>query len=199
MGKTPSKSRKQLRPAAAPYVAKQIVEPAVLPVPEPVPMPVPVPVPSPVSDLVAIPEPIPPPPVALVEPAPIAPPAPAPVEHPYPPMLPTFDIRAIARTALGFAEAALTVLPAPSEIVAGDPTEPAPPPGRVPAGDSRSLRTDEQFALIYRHGSSLVMRRGILGERGIWRVVDYPGPSQASTAYAAECSRLRAQGFVDVD
>ncbi|MBZ0233720.1 MAG: hypothetical protein K8M05_15440, partial [Deltaproteobacteria bacterium] len=115
------------------------------------------------------------------------------------PMLPTFDLRAIARTALGFAEAALTVLPAPSEIVAGDPTAPAPPPGPVPPGDSRSLRTEEQFALIYRHGASLVSRRGIIGQRGVWRVVDYPGPTQAAAAYAAECSRLRAQGFVDVD
>ena len=114
-------------------------------------------------------------------------------------MLPTFDIRAIARVALGFAEAALTVLPAPSEIVAGDPTGPAPPPGRVPPGDSRSLRTDEQFALIYRHGASLVMRRGVIGQRGVWRVVDYPGPTQAAAAYAAECSRLRAQGFADAD
>jgi hypothetical protein len=114
-------------------------------------------------------------------------------------MLPSFDIRAIARTALGFAEAALAVLPSPSEIVAGDPTAPAPPPGRVPAGDSRSLRTDEQFALIYRHGASLVSRRGVIGQRGVWRVVDYPGPTQAASAYAAECSRLRAQGFVDVE
>ncbi len=114
-------------------------------------------------------------------------------------MLPTFDLRAIARTALGFAEAALTVLPAPSDIVAGDPAEPAPPPGIVPPGDSRSMRTPEQFALIYRHGASLVSRRGMIGQRGVWRVVDYPGPTQAATAYAAECSRLRAQGFVDVD
>ncbi|HUQ02269.1 MAG TPA: hypothetical protein VM261_07205 [Kofleriaceae bacterium] len=114
-------------------------------------------------------------------------------------MLPTFDLRAIARTALGFAEAALTVLPAPSEIVAGDPTSPAPPPGRVPAGDSRSLRTEEQFALIYRHGAALVSRRGVIGQRGVWRVVDYPGPTQAAAAYAAECSRLRAQGFLDVE
>lgn len=114
-------------------------------------------------------------------------------------MLPSFDIRAVARTALGFAEAALTVLPAPADIVAGDPTSPAPPPGRVPPGDSRSLRTEEQFALIYRHGAALVSRRGVIGQRGVWRVVDYPGPTQAAAAYAAECSRLRAQGFVDVE
>jgi hypothetical protein len=180
MGKTPSRSRKQLRTNAAPYVAKQSVEPApIAPAPVPVPVPVP-PAPVPPAPLLEIP-----PPVLL--------------ERPYAPMLPTFDLRAIARTALGFAEAALTVLPAPAEIVAGDPTAPAPPPGRVPAGDSRSLRTEEQFALIYRHGAALVSRRGVIGQRGVWRVVDYPGPTQAAAAYAAECSRLRAQGFFDVE
>ena len=190
MGKTPSRSRKQLRSSAAPYVAKQNAEPAV----QPVPVPVPVPVPTTATIPVPVPVPVP-----VPDPAPPPSPPPQLLEHPFPPMLPTFDLRAIARTALGFAEAALTVLPAPSEIVAGDPTAPAPPPGPVPPGDSRSLRTEEQFALIYRHGASLVSRRGIIGQRGVWRVVDYPGPTQAAAAYAAECSRLRAQGFVDVD
>jgi hypothetical protein len=147
----------------------------------------PVPVPSPVPDRAAELAPI------VVVPPPVL------LERPLAPMLPTFVLRAIARTALGFAEAALTVLPAPSEIVAGEPTAPAPPPGRVPPGDSRSLRTDEQFALIYRHGASLVSRRGVIGQRGVWRVVDYPGPTQAATAYAIEFSRLRAQGFLDVE
>lgn len=113
-------------------------------------------------------------------------------------MLPSFDLRAIARVSLGFCEAALTELPAPSQIVAGDPAAPAPPPGQVPPGDSRSLRLDSQFALVYRHGASVVSRRGVIGQRGVWRVVDYPGPAQAAAAYAAECSRLRGQGFVDL-
>lgn len=197
MGKTPSKSRKQLRSNAAPYVAKQIAEPvsvtvAPVPIPEPTPPP-----PAPLPPIGC--HPSDPPDTIGCHPSDlpdtITPPAPP----PYPPMLPTFDLRAIARTALGFAEAALTVLPAPSEIVAGDPTSPAPPPGRVPSGDSRSMRTEEQFALIYRHGASLVSRRGVIGQRGVWRVVDYPGPTQAAAAYAAECSRLRAQGFADVE
>jgi hypothetical protein len=129
----------------------------------------------------------------------VSPPPPVLLERPPAAVLPTFDLRSIARTSLGFCEAALTSLPAPEDLVAGDPTSPSPPPGRVPPGDSRSLRLDGQFALIYRHGASLVSRRGMIGQRGVHRVVDYPGPIQAAAAYAAECSRLRAQGFVDVD
>ncbi len=128
----------------------------------------------------------------------VAIPPPVLLEKPLASLLPTFDLRSIARTALGFCEAAITSLPAPGEIVAGDPTAPAPPPGPVPAGDSRSMRHESQFVLVYRHGSSLVVRRGMIGQRGVWRVVDYPGPAQAATAYAAECSRLRGQGFRDL-
>jgi hypothetical protein len=169
--KTPSTSRKQLR-SAAPYVAKS-VDPPSPPVPVPVPVPAPAPVPLPTA-------------------APL-------LEHPTGPILPTFDLRALARTALGFAEAALATLPAPSEILLGaDPTVPSPPPGPVPAGDSRSMRQGEHFALVYRHGASVVSRRGLIGQRGTWRVVDYPGPAQASHAYATECSKLRDQGFVDL-
>lgn len=169
--KTPSTSRKQIRTSVpAPYVAKAAA-------PEPMPpaiVPVPVPAPAP------------------------APPPPQLLESPPAPMLPTFDLRAIARVSLGFCEAALTPLPAPSDLVAGDPAAPSPPPGHVPPGDSRSLRLDSQFALVYRHGASVVSRRGMIGQRGVWRVVDYPGPAQASAAYAAECSRLRGQGFADL-
>ena len=102
MGKTPSKSRKQLRSNAAPYVAKQIAEPAVVPAPVPIPVPV---------------AEIPPPP-----PAPIVVEVPPPVllERPSAPMLPTFDLRAIARTALGFAggqRVALSAAARPPEMV----------------------------------------------------------------------------------
>lgn len=184
--KTPSTSRKQLR-STAPYVAK-----AEHPTPAPVPVPVPpaaaAPAPAPVQ--VAAPAPAP---VAALRPA-----APL-LEHPTGPILPTIDLRALARTSLGFCEAALAALPSPSEIlVGGDPTTPAPPPGKVPPGDSRSMRTDSQFALVYRHGASVITRRGMLGQRGVWRVVDYPGPTQAAAAYAAECSKLRGQGFADL-
>lgn len=138
----------------------------------------------------------PPEPVALPPPPP---PKAAPlIEHPPAALLPSFDLRALARVSLGFCEAALTSLPSPAEIVAGDPAAPCPPPGLVPPGDSRSMRMDSQFALIYRHGASVISRRGMIGQRGVWRVVDYPGPTQASAAYAAECSRLRGQGFVDL-
>lgn len=171
--KTPSTSRKQLR-TSAPYVAK--AESAVQPAP--VPLPPPAPPPPRAAPLVEHPPPA------------VAPPAVA--------LLPTFDLRALARVSLGFCEAALTALPSPAEIVSGDPAAPAPPPGRVPAGDSRSMRMDSQFALIYRHGASVISRRGMIGQRGVWRVVDYPGPTQAASAYAAECSRLRGQGFVDL-
>ena len=139
-----------------------------------------------------------PPPVAEAQPPPPPPRAAPLLEHPPAALLPTFDLRALARVSLGFCEAALTALPSPAEIVAGDPTAPCPPPGRVPPGDSRSMRMDSQFALIYRHGASVVSRRGMIGQRGVWRVVDYPGPTQAAAAYAAECSRLRGQGFVDL-
>lgn len=183
--KTPSTSRKQLR-SAAPYVAKA-EHPTSAPVPVPVPMPPAAPAPAAVAPA---PEPAP---VAALRPA-----APL-LEHPTGPILPTFDLRALARTSLGFCEAALAALPGPAEILlGGDPTAPAPPPGKVPPGDSRSMRTDSQFALVYRHGASVISRRGMLGQRGVWRVVDYPGPTQAAAAYAAECSKLRGQGFVDL-
>lgn len=109
------------------------------------------------------------------------------------------DFLAVAQSALGFAAAALAYLPGPREIVQGEPTATEPPPGRAPAGDARSLRSPDQFALIYRHGASVISRRGKVGERGAWRVIDYPAPTAAAHAYALECSRLIEQGFRDVD
>jgi hypothetical protein len=92
----------------------------------------------------------------------------------------------------------------PRDLPAGDPTAPAPAPGHVPPGDSRSLRRagspggmTEEFALIYRHDTVVIARVGVVGQRGRWRVVEYPTPGAAGHAYARECSRFVAEGFSD--
>ncbi len=134
-------------------------------------------------------------------PAPVAPPVPAPVGPPVPaPAAATLveSTRATAfQTSLGFASAALAALPHPAELVIGTPLAFEPPPGPAPSGDARSLRAGDQFALVYRHGAAVVSRRGTLGLRGTWNVVDYPSATLAAHAYALECSRLLAQGFRD--
>jgi hypothetical protein len=38
---------------------------------------------------------------------------------------------------------------------------------------------------------------GTVGERGQWRVVEYPTPASASTSYAKEVSRFVGEGFSD--
>jgi hypothetical protein len=93
-------------------------------------------------------------------------------------------------------------LPPPDAIRKVDPNAPAPPPGPVPPGDSRSLRrrrgeTDE-FALVYRHESHLITRIGQVGRAGEWRDIEYPTVAAASRAYALETSRLVGEGFHDV-
>jgi hypothetical protein len=95
----------------------------------------------------------------------------------------------------------LEALPPPDAILRVDPATPAPPPGHVPPGDSRSMRrrrgqTDE-FALIYRHESHLIMRIGEVGRAGEWRDIEYPTVAAASRAYALETSRLVDEGFHD--
>jgi hypothetical protein len=93
-----------------------------------------------------------------------------------------------------------TRMPGPREIPAGAPDDPAPPPGRVPSGDSRSLRKRSdsyEFALIYRLATFVITRFGLVGTRGQWRVVEYPTSGSASHAYAKECSRYMAEGFSD--
>jgi hypothetical protein len=93
-----------------------------------------------------------------------------------------------------------THMPGPREIPDGDPTDRAAPPGVVPRGDSRSLRRytePEEFALIYRQGSFVISRFGVVGTRGQWRVVEYPTPTSASHSYAKECSRFVSEGFSD--
>ena len=90
-----------------------------------------------------------------------------------------------------------TFMPGPRDIPGGEPNDPAPPPGRVPPGDSRSLRRDDEFALIYRVGTYVITRFGALGVRGQWRVVEYPTSSSASHSYAKECSRFVSEGFSD--
>ncbi|MBA3454056.1 MAG: hypothetical protein H0T42_13260 [Deltaproteobacteria bacterium] len=91
----------------------------------------------------------------------------------------------------------LTVMPGPRDIPGGNPGDPAAAPGRVPSGDSRSLRKDNEFALVYRVQTAVISRFGVVGTRGQWRVVDYPTSSSASSAYAKEVSRFVAEGFSD--
>ena len=93
-----------------------------------------------------------------------------------------------------------THMPGPREIPSGHPDDPAAPPGRVPPGDSRSMRrrTDRyEFALVYRIQTYVISRVGTVGTRGQWRVVEYPTPAMASHAYAKESSRFVSEGFSD--
>ena len=90
-----------------------------------------------------------------------------------------------------------THMPGPRDIPGGEPADKAPAPGRVPPGDSRSLRRPGEFALIYRVGTYVICRFGAMGTRGQWRVVEYPTSSSASHSYAKECSRFVSEGFSD--
>ena len=88
-------------------------------------------------------------------------------------------------------------MPGPREIPGGEPNDPAPAPGHVPRGDSRSLRRGNEFALIYRVQTFVISRQGTVGTRGQWRVVEYPTSASASHAYAKEASRFVSEGFSD--
>ncbi len=90
-----------------------------------------------------------------------------------------------------------TQMPGPRDVPGGNVTDPAAPPGLVPAGDSRSLRKANEFALIYRQGVAVISRFGTVGQRGQWRVVEYPTPASASSSYAKEVSRSIGEGFSD--
>jgi hypothetical protein len=90
-----------------------------------------------------------------------------------------------------------THMPGPKDVPAGNPEDPAPAPGHVPPGDSRSLRRGDEFALIYRVGTCVISRTGVIGTRGQWRVVEYPTSAFASSSYAKECSRFVSEGFSD--
>jgi len=93
-----------------------------------------------------------------------------------------------------------TYMPGPRDIPSGNPDDLAPPPGRVPPGDSRSLRrrdTRYEFALVYRIANAVISRVGVVGTRGVWRVVEYPTTASASHAYAKEASRFVSEGFSD--
>ncbi len=174
MAKRPPRQELRVPTARAPYRrARTTTAPPASEVPEP-----------PVEAMPA------PPPVAAT---PMPPPPAAPLAAVALP-----DLLAITQSALGFAAAALAVLPEPDALVHRDPAAAEPPPGKAPRADARSLRSDSQFALIYRAGATVVSRRGKLGEHGVWRTVGYPGAAQAAHAYALECSRLIEQGFRDV-
>jgi hypothetical protein len=93
-----------------------------------------------------------------------------------------------------------THMPGPRDIPSGSPDDVASPPGLVPAGDSRSLRrrgATYEFALIYRQANAVISRVGVVGTRGVWRVVEYPTTASASHAYAKEASRFVSEGFSD--
>lgn len=106
-----------------------------------------------------------------------------------------------AATAVDVSSAeAPTRMPGPREIPAGNPGDPAPPPGQVPPGDSRSLRRRterHEFVLIYRIQTYVISRVGEIGTQGQWRVVEYPTQASASHSYAKECSRYVSEGFSD--
>lgn len=91
----------------------------------------------------------------------------------------------------------LAFMPGPRDIPGGNPADAAPPPGRVPSGDSRSLRKGNEFALVYRVQTCVISRFGVVGTRGQWRVVEYPTSSAAGNSYAKECSRFVSEGFSD--
>jgi hypothetical protein len=93
-----------------------------------------------------------------------------------------------------------THMPGPRNIPPGNPDDVASPPGFVPPGDSRSLRRrgdQYEFALVYRQGNAVISRHGVVGTRGVWRVVEYPTTPSASNAYAREASRFVTDGFSD--
>jgi len=107
---------------------------------------------------------------------------------------------AATRAAVDAAPEDPTRMPGPREIPTGSPEEPAPPPGRVPPGDSRSLRRRmerHEFVLIYRIQTYIISRFGEVGTLGQWRVVEYPTQASASHSYAKECSRFVSEGFSD--
>jgi hypothetical protein len=85
----------------------------------------------------------------------------------------------------------------PDQIPGGEPEDPAASPGRVPAGevDASSLRRGGEFALVYRRGTVVIGRFGVVGTRGTWRKVEYPTVAAASNAYANETAQLIADGW----
>jgi hypothetical protein len=115
----------------------------------------------------------------------------------HPPDMPARVETAAAPRAPATAVESPTFMPGPREVPGGNPTDAAPPPGLVPPGDSRSLRREADFALIYRLANAVITRWGAVGTRGQWRVVEYPTTAAASHAYAKECSRFVAEGFSD--
>lgn len=180
MAKRPPRQELRVPTARAPYRrARTTTAPPALDLPAPV-----------AAAPVAAPPPAAPPPVAPL--AAVPPPVASLAQVALP------DLLALTQSALGFATAALAALPEPDALVQRDPAAAEPPPGKAPRADARSLRSDSQFALIYRTGATLVARRGKLGEHGVWRTVAYPGAAQAAHAFALECSRLIEQGFRDV-
>ncbi len=94
------------------------------------------------------------------------------------------------------------VCPPPSAIGNWDPNASAPPPGKAHPGDARSFRRKgsggEEFVLIYRNESFLIVRAGQVGTLGTWTVIEYPHIGSAAHAYAQKCSEFTDAGFRDL-
>ena len=85
----------------------------------------------------------------------------------------------------------------------GDPNADADPPGIAPPGDSRSFRRFnddgvEEFLLIYRDSTFLIIRAGVVGKEGTWTVKSMPSQGAAAHHYAVECSDFTSQGYYDL-
>ena len=141
------------------------------------------------------PEPEPAPPPAMPRTTTAAMPADVPVGAP--PAVPPPSSAAIKLPADAGTVEEPASMPGPRDIPDGDPQDPAAAPGSVPRGDSRSLRRQHEFVLVYRVGTYVISRTGVVGTRGVWRVVEYPTSAAASHAYAKECSRRASEGFSD--
>lgn len=109
---------------------------------------------------------------------------------------PDMPVERTEKSAIGEVEDP-TRMPSARDVPDGFPTDPAAPPGQVPPGDSRSFRRGQDFALVYRRGTQVISRFGVVGQRGQWRVVEYPTSTSASHSYAKECSRYVSEGFSD--
>jgi hypothetical protein len=111
-------------------------------------------------------------------------------------------LAAAPQASLPAAESEFAELLPPDAVRVRDPDSPAPPPGKAPPGDSRSLRRHhegaEEFVLIYRHESYLITRAGKVGTQGTWTMVEYPHIGAAAHAYAQECSKLTGAGYRDL-
>ncbi len=122
--------------------------------------------------------------------------APAPANPPPAPV-------AAARAPVTLASPAPWIPPRFDALPAGSPDDAADPPGRAPAGATRSLRGADgegaaTFVAIYRDGVTVVIGAGRVGCRGRWQALHYPTIASASNAYARACAGYLADGYTDL-